>query len=80
MIHMTLIMHDALLLIRNIKPMHMCVFAFLILEADSPLYMQSSLLIVASNNPFFVSNSILIDIFKSFTYSRDQYSGIFMLE
>lgn len=60
--------------------MHMCVLAFLILEADNPLYMHSSLLIVASNNPFFVSNSILIDIFNSFTYSRDQYSGIFMLE
>lgn len=42
--------------------------------------MDLSLLVMASNNSFFVSNNILIDILNSFTYSCDQYSGIFMLE
>lgn len=52
MMHMIfLIMHDALLLIRNTKPMHMWVVTFLILETDNPLYMDLSLLIMANNTP-----------------------------
>lgn len=52
MMHMIfLIMHDELLLIRNTKPVHMWVVAFLILETDNPLYMDLSLPIMASNTP-----------------------------
>lgn len=59
--------------------MHMWVLAFLIFEADNPLYMDLSFLIMASNTLLVVSNNTLIDIFNSCTYFCDQYSGFFML-